>query len=118
MQWLKKELCLGPDIFQRLVPIEAHEASSLYSEEQAKLLRTVCSDIEIANGDLAVFLSALQLDDIPREEDLIQVPQELIECAASLSVRYLEIPQKKIKYQTNKYFICIVQIQITSRFSS
>lgn len=83
-----KELCLGPDIFQRLVPIEAHEASSLYSEEQAKLLRTVCSDIEMANGDLAVFLSALQLDDIPREEDLIQVPQELIECAASLSVRY------------------------------
>ena len=29
----------GQDIFHRLVPLEAHEASSLYSEEQAKLLR-------------------------------------------------------------------------------
>jgi tyrosine-protein phosphatase non-receptor type 23 len=29
----------GKDIFHRLVPLEAHEASSLYSEEHAKLLR-------------------------------------------------------------------------------
>ena len=33
----------GQDIFHRLVPLEAHEASSLYSEEQAKLLRCVLS---------------------------------------------------------------------------
>ena len=68
--------------------MEAHEASSLYSEEQAKLLRTVCSEIESANGDLAVFMSALQLDDIPGEAEFARVPQELIECAAGLSVRF------------------------------
>ena len=31
----------GQDIFHRLVPMEAHEASSLYSEEKAKLLRRI-----------------------------------------------------------------------------
>ena len=31
----------GPDLFSRIVPMVAHEASSLYSEEQVKLLWTV-----------------------------------------------------------------------------
>ena len=48
--------------------MEAHEASSLYSEEQAKLLRTVGTEIEEASSNLAVFMSALQLDDIPRSD--------------------------------------------------
>ena len=46
--------------------MEAHEASSLYSEEQAKLLRTVGTEIEESSSNLAVFMSALQLEDIPR----------------------------------------------------
>ena len=77
----------GPDIFRRLVPMEAHEASSLYSEEQAKLLRTVCSEIESASGELALFMSALQLDDIPTDQQSSGLPQELLECAAGLSFR-------------------------------
>ena len=77
----------GPDIFRRLVPMEAHEASSLYSEEQAKLLRTVCSEMESANAELALFMSALQLDDIPADHQCSSIPQELIECAAGLSFR-------------------------------
>ena len=36
----------GPDIFKKLVPMEAHEASSLYSEEKAKLLRRIGDDME------------------------------------------------------------------------
>lgn len=31
----------GPDLFSRLVPMAAHEASSMYSEEKAKLLRSI-----------------------------------------------------------------------------
>ena len=31
----------GPDIFGRIVPMEAHEAASLYSEEKAGLLRNI-----------------------------------------------------------------------------
>ena len=45
------EIC-GVDIFQKLVPMEAHEASSIYSEEKAKLLRAVMEDIETANTEL------------------------------------------------------------------
>ncbi|KAJ7424261.1 tyrosine-protein phosphatase non-receptor type 23 [Willisornis vidua] len=39
----------GPDIFAKLVPMAAHEASSLYSEEKAKLLRDVMAKIEAKN---------------------------------------------------------------------
>ena len=38
----------GADIFGRLVPLEAHEASSMYSEEKAKLLRSTGDEIEEA----------------------------------------------------------------------
>ena len=73
-------------ICSRLVPLEAHEASSLYSEQQAKLLRSVCGEIEAANAELTIFMSALQLEDIPHQETE-PIPQEIIECAAGLSVR-------------------------------
>lgn len=39
----------GPDIFAKLVPMAAHEASSLYSEEKAKLLREMMAKIEDKN---------------------------------------------------------------------
>ena len=42
----------GPDIFQKLVPMSAHEASSLYSEEKATLLRRVVSEITEKNEAL------------------------------------------------------------------
>ena len=80
----------GPDLFSRLVPLEAHLGGSLYSEEQAKLLRTVCGQIEEANDTITVYLASLQLEDIPGELDL---PQELIECCAGLSVRRNAVPQ-------------------------
>ena len=80
----------GPDLFSRLVPLEAHLGGSLYSEEQAKLLRTVCGEIEEANDTIAVYLASLQLEDIPGE---LELPQELIECCAGLSVRRNAVPQ-------------------------
>ena len=76
----------GPDLFCRLVPLEAHLGGSLYSEEQAKLLRTVTGEIQEANDTMVVYLSSLQLEDVPPATDL-ELPQELIECAAGLSVR-------------------------------
>jgi tyrosine-protein phosphatase non-receptor type 23 len=82
----------GPDLFARLVPLEAHLASSAYSEEQAKLLRAVCGEIQEANDVMVVYMASLQLDDIPPPTDL-ELPQELIECAAGLSVRPEAVPQ-------------------------
>ncbi|XP_048366481.1 LOW QUALITY PROTEIN: tyrosine-protein phosphatase non-receptor type 23 [Sphaerodactylus townsendi] len=45
----------GPDIFAKLVPMAAHEASSLYSEEKAKLLREVMAKIDAKNEVLEQF---------------------------------------------------------------
>lgn len=52
---------LGEDIFKRLVPISAHEASSIYSEEKAQLLRDIGNRIETADMNLQTHLSALHL---------------------------------------------------------
>lgn len=77
----------GQDIFQRLVPMEAHEASSLYryislycillirygktnsfflfyfgdSEEKAKLLRRIGGMIDEKDQELTIFLTSLQV---------------------------------------------------------
>ncbi|XP_005093180.1 tyrosine-protein phosphatase non-receptor type 23 [Aplysia californica] len=77
----------GPDIFQKLVPMEAHEASSVYSEEKAKLSRRVVEDIEQKNMDLEQFMSSLQLDtdQLMPQPDLI--PENLMEKCAAMSVR-------------------------------
>ncbi|XP_040578953.1 uncharacterized protein mop [Lepeophtheirus salmonis] len=77
----------GKDIFSKLVPIEAHESSSLYSEEKAKLLRTVGDEIEKKDSELAVFLASLSLDEIPEPGEQEYLPPELIECVAGLSVK-------------------------------
>ena len=80
----------GADIFCRLVPLEAHEASSLYSEEKAKLLRVIGEEIESKNNEIAVFMSSMSLDEdgvVPKPYEQIALPQELIEVAASLSVK-------------------------------
>ncbi|KAL8164686.1 UNVERIFIED_CONTAM: Tyrosine-protein phosphatase non-receptor type 23 [Gekko kuhli] len=79
----------GPDIFAKLVPMAAHEASSLYSEEKAKLLREVMAKIEGKNEVLEQFMDSLQLD--PETVDNLDmynhIPPVLMEKCAALSVR-------------------------------
>jgi tyrosine-protein phosphatase non-receptor type 23 len=77
----------GPDIFSRLVPMEAHEASSLYSEEKAQILRQLGDLVEERDAELAVVLSSLRMEEIPNPGDHIALPQELIEVAAGLSMK-------------------------------
>ncbi|XP_053913203.1 tyrosine-protein phosphatase non-receptor type 23 isoform X2 [Cuculus canorus] len=79
----------GPDIFAKLVPMAAHEASSLYSEEKAKLLRDVMAKIEAKNEVLDQFMDSMQLD--PETVDNLEmydhIPSILMEKCAALSVR-------------------------------
>ncbi|XP_075779125.1 tyrosine-protein phosphatase non-receptor type 23 isoform X3 [Pelodiscus sinensis] len=79
----------GPDIFAKLVPMAAHEASSLYSEEKAKLLREVMAKIEAKNEILDQFMDSMQLD--PEKVDNLDmyshIPPVLMEKCAALSVR-------------------------------
>ncbi|NXT91701.1 PTN23 phosphatase, partial [Anhinga rufa] len=79
----------GPDIFAKLVPMAAHEASSLYSEEKAKLLRDVMAKIEAKNEVLDQFTDSMQLDpDTVDNLDMYShIPPILMEKCAALSVR-------------------------------
>ena len=85
----------GGDLFSRIVTLETHAASSLYSEELAKILRTVGGEIEVANDSLVMYLSSLQLEDIPDTDSLAlaSMPQEIVDCVAGLSVRPQCVPQ-------------------------
>lgn len=42
----------------------AHEASSMYSEEKATLLRQVVAMIEAKNTEIVEFMSSLQIDQL------------------------------------------------------
>ncbi|KAF3839205.1 hypothetical protein F7725_017922 [Dissostichus mawsoni] len=79
----------GPDLFAKLVPMAAHEASSLYSEEKAKLLRDVMIKIDSKNETLEQFMDSLGLE--PESVDNLDmyshIPPVLMEKCAALSVR-------------------------------
>ncbi|GAB1597660.1 tyrosine-protein phosphatase non-receptor type 23-like [Argonauta hians] len=77
----------GPDIFQKLVPIEAHEAASLYSEEKAKISRRLTGMIEEKNEELEHFLNSLQLEKAILEPEASRLPQDLLERCAAVSAR-------------------------------
>ncbi|KAG1697705.1 Tyrosine-protein phosphatase non-receptor type 23 [Nymphon striatum] len=84
----------GVDIFRRLVPIEAHEAASLYSEEKAKLVRNITQRLQEKDDDLAVFMSSMQLEHLAIIDEVTHntMPQELVERCAALSVRPSAVP--------------------------
>lgn len=52
---------LGPEIFQRLIPMSVHQSSSLYSEEKAKIVRQETEQVETANTEIEAAFTFLQL---------------------------------------------------------
>lgn len=52
---------IGPDIFQKIVPISVTESASMYDEEKAKLVRSEAEKVEQANGEMAASLDYLKL---------------------------------------------------------
>lgn len=52
---------IGPDIFQKIVPISVTETASMYDEEKAKLIRSEAEKVEQANGEMAASLDYLKL---------------------------------------------------------
>ncbi|KRT83132.1 tyrosine phosphatase [Oryctes borbonicus] len=77
----------GPDIFAKLVPIEAHEASSLYSEQKAKMLRKIGELVDVKNQALSEFMSSLQLEILSQMHQAKGLPQEIVDRAAALAAR-------------------------------
>ncbi|XP_030024253.2 tyrosine-protein phosphatase non-receptor type 23 [Manduca sexta] len=90
----------GPDIFARLVPIGAHEASSLYSEEKAKLLRHIVSQAEAKNTELTEFMSSLQLDQLEVIDSEQKIPQEIVDRCAAMNAK-TEIIQSLVDSMNN-----------------
>uniref|UniRef100_A0A1A9WRA8 Tyrosine-protein phosphatase non-receptor type 23 n=1 Tax=Glossina brevipalpis TaxID=37001 RepID=A0A1A9WRA8_9MUSC len=84
----------GEDIFARLVPMKAHEASSMYSEEKAKLLRKYGAKIEEKDGELASFMSSLTLENLNiNEEKANKIPQGIVDRCAALNANKSAIPE-------------------------
>ena len=52
---------IGPDIFQRIVPMSVTESASLYDEEKAKLIRAEAERCETGDDELATSLDYLKL---------------------------------------------------------
>jgi hypothetical protein len=52
---------IGPDIFQKIVPMSVTESASLYDEEKAKLVRAESENVETANGEMAASFDYLKL---------------------------------------------------------
>ncbi|KAH8379149.1 hypothetical protein KR009_003303 [Drosophila setifemur] len=76
----------GPDIFARLVPMKAHEASSLYSEEKAKILRKYGALLEEKDTQLEAYMSSLTLENLNiNEEQANKLPQGIVDRCAALN---------------------------------
>ncbi|KAK5138217.1 hypothetical protein LTR08_004913 [Meristemomyces frigidus] len=52
---------IGPDIFQRIVPMSVTESASLYDEEKAKVIRAEGERVETADVELGTSLDYLKL---------------------------------------------------------
>ncbi|XP_070163864.1 tyrosine-protein phosphatase non-receptor type 23 [Polyergus mexicanus] len=86
----------GQDIFARLVPMKVHEASSLYSEEKAKILRYIGAKIEEKDQYLNTYLTSLKLEHMnlwdpdstqTSEWECLPLPEELVERCAALNAK-------------------------------
>ncbi|XP_029156737.1 tyrosine-protein phosphatase non-receptor type 23 [Nylanderia fulva] len=86
----------GQDIFARLVPMKVHEASSLYSEEKAKILRSIGAKIEEKDQYLNTYLTSLKLEHMNlwdpdstqgSEWECLPLPEELVERCAALNAK-------------------------------
>ncbi|XP_062563625.1 tyrosine-protein phosphatase non-receptor type 23 [Armigeres subalbatus] len=88
---------IGEDIFHRLVPMKAHESSSVYSEEKATLLRTIGTRVEDKDNELASFMNSLNLDAInaqnPNSFNETRLPQGLVDRCAELNAKPSAIPE-------------------------
>lgn len=81
------------DIFRRLIPIKAHEHSSLYSEEKANLLRRITQKIDSKDSELNKFMESLSIDSLSYDAGNVSLPEPLIARCADLNARPNAIPE-------------------------
>lgn len=67
--------------------MEAHEASSVYSEQKAEMLRQIMAIVDTKDAELAEFMSSLQLDCLNQFKQAIGVPQDIVDRAAAICAK-------------------------------
>lgn len=67
--------------------MEAHEASSLYSEHKAQMLRRIGELIDAKDQALAEFLSSLQLEPLAQLKNASGLTQDIVDRAAAMSAQ-------------------------------
>ncbi|BFZ54912.1 bck1-like resistance to osmotic shock [Savitreella phatthalungensis] len=92
---------IGPDIFQKLVPMSVHESASVYTEEIAKMLRNEQEKADIAETELATALDYLGLpralhqfkqNDEQLERDFVSIPAALRDSTDSIHAQQRQKP--------------------------
>lgn len=85
---------LGEDIFKRLIPMKTHEASSLYSEEKAMILRSFGAKIEDKDVELNSYMSSLNMDSLNslNQMGMERLPLGIVDRCAELSAKPDAIP--------------------------
>lgn len=83
---------IGEDIFHRLVPMKAHEASSLYSEEKANVMRKVGKKIDDRDQELNKFMGSLNVETLNFEHQSVRLPQGLVDRCAAINAKPNAIP--------------------------
>lgn len=76
---------MGKDIFGKLVPIEAYETVSIYSDSRDKMWREIKCKIDDKNEELVKFMSVIQLDKDNVRQRKFNVPERLASICASLN---------------------------------
>ncbi|WFD18732.1 bck1-like resistance to osmotic shock [Malassezia caprae] len=79
---------LGPDVLRTLVPLGVLESASIFSEEQAKLIRAESARIDAANAQIPESLSALHLPEALERYGGLEgaAPRECVPSDAVLSM--------------------------------
>ena len=75
--------------------MKVHEANSVYSEEKAKILRSVGEKIEERNHQLNTYLMSLKLENLSLwdpdaaslESEVLPLPEELAERCAAMNAK-------------------------------
>lgn len=96
---------MGEDIFHRIVPMKAHEASSLYSEEKAGFLRSVATKMEEKDIELKTFMSSLNIEPLMLDPNP-RIPQDLVDRCAEINAKPNAIPDL-IASMSNLADICV-----------
>lgn len=98
---------IGPDIFQKIVPMSVTESASLYDEEKAKLLRAENEKVDLANAEMVAALDYLKLPNSLKLlkngfQDGVDVADEFRDWCADMATKPETLETRFIGLKTNK----------------